>query len=825
MKNSIVPAEYLPDPLPASSNGAAIAPMSDEGWGTAESGGGGDSGAKLRRAWAAIRRFRWLVIILAALGTAGGVAATRAVKPVYEARGAVWITDVTPGMNTQGAYRPPELLPNGAWVQLIKSFAVVDSVVIRQQLFLKPASWQDSVALAGLMPTARVVPGEYTLNVNPAGTAYTLAEAQRGEVEKGTLGDSIGKSVGFAWAPTLASLQNRRTVRFGVVPPRTVSVDLLHRLTVSMQEGSNFVLLTLTGPDKWQTANLLNAWMQQFVSTAATLRKQDLVQQAHILDAQRVLASDQLHAAEGRLQAFQRENITHPGNVSGAAPPTVVLATPGVGGVVASGTGDAFASSYFQRQDQLAQLEANRKALEDVITAGRSGTLQADQVAQIPAVSNAPQLQLAIKDLVDKQAKLTEAQQSYTNFYKPVQNLAADVQNLKTHVIPDLAQQEVQRLRQSESQLRSQVSTQAAQLQSVPARAIEEARLKRDVTTAEGLYNNVETRYEQASLGAASTVPDVSILDPALPASAPQTKRKIMLVLGGLLGAAALGIAIALLLDKLDHRFRYPEQITDELGLDVLGAIPAVPKPEEAATDPDSMLQSVEAFRGLRMSLHHAFTAPPVIVTITSPGVGDGKSMVASNLALSFAEGGYRTLLIDGDIRRGKLHTIFGVERRPGLLDYLAGEVDAAAIMRDVPAHGRLVLIPSGTRRHRGPELLTSARLPALLTMLRSRFDVILVDSAPLAAGVDAYALGVATGNMALVMRTAHTDRRMAVAKMKYLERLPVRLLGAIVNAVPATGPYSEYSYIYGYGPEVDETEVESGAPVLEPVAEEARAE
>jgi capsular exopolysaccharide synthesis family protein len=253
----------------------------------------------------------------------------------------------------------------------------------------------------------------------------------------------------------------------------------------------------------------------------------------------------------------------------------------------------------------------------------------------------------------------------------------------------------------------------------------------------------------------------------------------------------------------IDHRFRYPEQISDELRLDILGAVPAVPKPGEAA-DPEATLQSIEAFRGLRMNMHHAFDAPPVMLTISSPGAGDGKSMISSNLALSFADAGYRTLLIDGDIRRGKLHNVFDLERRPGLLDYLAGDAEITETLRKVPMHAGLTIIPSGTRRHRGPELLTSARLPALLNWARGKYDVVLIDSAPLAAGVDAYALGVATGSMILIMRTGVTDRRVAKAKLKLMERMPIRMLGAVVNAVPAAGLYSEYSYLYGYQPDID---------------------
>ncbi len=80
-----------------------------------------------------------------------GVVATRYIDPVYEARGALWITDV--GTGNDGTYRPPELLPNGSWVQLIRSFAVVDKVVSHERLWVKGKTWKDSVALAGIQPT------------------------------------------------------------------------------------------------------------------------------------------------------------------------------------------------------------------------------------------------------------------------------------------------------------------------------------------------------------------------------------------------------------------------------------------------------------------------------------------------------------------------------------------------------------------------------------------------------------------------------------------------------------------------------------------------
>src|SRR6185437_3518619 len=661
------------------------------------------------------------------------------------------------------------------------SFAVVDRVVADQRLWVKGKTWRDSVALQGIQPTPRTLPGDYTLWSDSTKGTYSLAEAQKGIFEHGRLGDSVGKSVGFAWVPTVASLQGNQAVRFTVVQPRSVGVGLISRLDVSMQENSNFLTLTLTGADKWQTADLLNVWMQQFLATAAELRTRSLATQADILDAQRSSAAENLKSADNALQSFRSRAITKPTEATvSATASTLGIAPPN----------DALSSQYFKSQTDLQTVQRSLQSLESLIPSARQGNFQPDVLAAVPAIAGAPMLTSALKELVEKETQLRGLRQSYTDSFPAVKNMAEAVHTLRTQTIPTLMQTQVDLLRQQEARIAGDVRADSAALEGIPARTAEQQRLQRDQTSAEALYNNVENRYETARLGAESTVPDVSILDPALPAASAQRNVKAMLVGGGFLAAAGLGIIIALLFDMLDHRFRYPEQIADELGLDMMGAIPTVPKPGEGDNDPDAVLQSVEAFRGLRMNLHHMFDSPPVMVTVSSPGVGDGKSMISSNLALSFAEAGFKTLLIDGDIRRGKLHSIFGIERRPGLLDYLSGDVDAAHVMREVPVHGALTLIASGTRRHRGPELLTSARLPALLNLVRSKFDVIIVDSAPLAAGVDAYALSVATRNLLLVMRTAHTDRRVAKAKLKLMERLPVRLLGAVVNAVPSTDLY-----------------------------------
>jgi capsular exopolysaccharide synthesis family protein len=189
----------------------------------------------------------------------------------------------------------------------------------------------------------------------------------------------------------------------------------------------------------------------------------------------------------------------------------------------------------------------------------------------------------------------------------------------------------------------------------------------------------------------------------------------------------------------------------------------------------------------------------PFTLTITSPGPSDGKSLIASNLALSFAESGARTLLIDGDIRRGELAKTFGVPARPGLVEYLDGTALIAEVLQQVASHPNLTLIAGGARRKRAPELLATPQLSQLINQMAMEYDVVIVDSPPLGAGFDAYALATATGNMALVLRTAVTDRKMAAAKLAVVNTLPIRVIGAVLNGIKLTGMYEYYSYYQEY--------------------------
>ena len=258
---------------------------------------------------------------------------------------------------------------------------------------------------------------------------------------------------------------------------------------------------------------------------------------------------------------------------------------------------------------------------------------------------------------------------------------------------------------------------------------------------------------------------------------------------------------LAILLDRFDTRMQYVSDVANALGLDILGVIPVMDRGSKGGDE--STRQAVEAFRDLRVNLEFAYGAgKPLALTLTSPDQSEGKSTLVANLASRFGSVGRRTLVIDGDTRRGDVHRMLDVSRKPGLTDFLRGDVALAETVQATKFAG-VHLIASGSRFQSSPELLASAKLGDLRSELWGCYDVILVDSPPLGAGSDALILGTLTGQLGLVLRAGQSDINYTRAKLAFLERLPVRMLGVIINAcVPgrAQGYYAYSDYIDGYG-------------------------
>ncbi len=761
------------------------------GLGEPDSGGGFSFG----RLFGAMRRYRWLMLGIVLLGTLGGFFATRFIDPVYTVTSTIYIRNA----DAQRSAENDALVKGQNWVELLTTNMVLDSVVVAERLYLLPASVEDTLLFKNFQGRWPWFSGSYVLETDGTGRKYTLKDKSGVLLESGSVGQPIGAKRGMVWNPSAQLLGPEAEVEFDLISPRDASLALQQDLIANLAQEGNFLRVSLSGSDPARVTRTLNLLNDRFVAVVDALNKQQMSALATQLEKDLADVSTQLREADAALENFKVATITKPTE----------------GTAVAAGIGltqPTVMTDYFERRGQLEAIQKDRQRLATVLEKARKGEQVADELATIPSVANAPDLTRALAELGTAEQQLIALRSRYTDSMTNVQNQAAKVNELRTRIIPSYIAGLGSALRAQETALSSAIGEASRELQQIPGRTITEQKLTRDRDILAAMHGNLQMEYQRARLAEASAVPDVRVLDPAVQPQRPSSNSAVMLVLAAFAVSLGLALALALLLDRIDKRLRYPDQVSRDLGLGILGAVPALKKLPSGEQNPEDLAQVVDAFRTIRMNVAHAYgAAGPVTLTISSPGPGDGKSLVSSNLALSFAEAGYRTLLVDGDIRRGELHGMFGTDRRPGLLDHLMGQSSLDAIVRSTN-HKNLTLIPCGTRHHHGPELLGSTAMRELMATLRSQYDAIIVDSPPLGAGIDPFVLGTATGNMLVVLRSGETDRRMAEEKLKNLDRLPIRLLGAVVNDVnTADVQYKNYRYVYGYTADEEPIALEAG--------------
>ena len=355
------------------------------------------------------------------------------------------------------------------------------------------------------------------------------------------------------------------------------------------------------------------------------------------------------------------------------------------------------------------------------------------------------------------------------------------------------------------------------QTEQYPRLEAEQARLSATVGTMQRTFDNLQSEYQLARIAEGVDAGRVQSIDEAtLPTFAVSPNRKRSVIYSALMGLL-LGFVLAFGLDRLDDSVKSPDELHNQMDLPMLGLIPAIrrdrglrktanPALGRLITHADPRSPVAEAYRSLRTNLAFARAqqAPQAIV-IASPGPSDGKSTTAANLAITFAQQGQRTLLIDADLRRAVLNMAFKTQRSPGLTELIVGDVTLEDVMHETEVPN-LSLIASGRFPPNPAELLGSSRMQEVLHQAKAQFDIVLLDSPPLLAVTDAAVLSTMVDGVVLVIRTERTKRDAVRRALGHIRSVRGRLLGVVLNDVDLRsgayyGSYGHYYYSY-YGRE-----------------------
>jgi capsular exopolysaccharide synthesis family protein len=455
-----------------------------------------------------------------------------------------------------------------------------------------------------------------------------------------------------------------------------------------------------------------------------------------------------------------------------------------------------------------------------------------------PLIVNNPLIATLRQQLVSQQAKVSAMKKVYRREFPALMSEEASLTELRGRL-----NSEVQRVQESvkadyeaanrtEKLLNDSFTDQKGQMAKLQDNLTDFQILKRDAQTNEQLYQALLARVKEASIAGTMVPSNVAVIDPAhLPDKPfkPRTGRN--LALGAILGLT-LGVGLAFLLESLDDSIRSIDDLERTCNLPSLGMLPLLSgngkmflghreKPGEkgvrrylprlrrrgqAFADADGDLIVFKNPQSpASEAIRHAHTAimlsasgrPPAAIMVTSPNPGEGKTLVASNLALTFALGGHQTLVIDCDLRKPRMHQIFQMDLQPGLSNYLTGSGTLKEILRPTSVPN-LSVLTAGTRPPSPGILMDSQEFKDLLGQLRERFKHIIIDTPPILAFSDGLIISVLTDGVLLVTRHNLTHKNAAHLAHQRLSQIRAPLMGAVLNCVDAYGQAcGGYNYKY----------------------------
>ncbi len=581
--------------------------------------------------------------------------------------------------------------------------------------------------------------------------------------------------------------------------------EIERNLTVRTSGNSRLLEVTYESPDPKGAADFANTLVSQFIELSQEERWKSAQGTAEWLTSHLDKMKAQLEKSETEMQEYARTS-----------------------GLSFTSEKENLAESRLKElQDDLSKAQADRIANQAKLEGAKSKPADT-----LPEVLDDTTMREYRQRLTDLQRQYAELSATLTPEHYKVQRVQAQIDELKSamqsersNVIRRVGNEYSAALRR-ETLLTKARDEQAKVVADQSEKAIHYDTLKRDVDSNRRLYEVMLQRVKEASLASAMRDSNVMVVDRARPPLLPYRPSLPMNSAIGLCGGALFGFGFVLLRERVNRRISAPGDAQVYLDLPELGVIPldvtAVPRQipngllprrsapvlpawksdcPELATWKRKPSMVAECARTTLTSilLPNENGEGPQVIVITSPCPGDGKTTVACNLSIAVAEIGRKALLIEGDLRRPRLNSVFGVGNHWGLSDVLRGDgalenISVSHLVHETEVAG-LYLLPGGSCGVTPSNLFYSPRMSTLLKKLRAEFDMILMDAPPMIHLADARVLGHLSDGVVLVIRAGQTTTESALSACQRFAEDGTRVLGTILNS---WDPKTTNGYGYG---------------------------
>lgn len=636
--------------------------------------------------------------------------------------------------------------------------------------------------------------------------------------------DSLAKIGDYSAFTLLVSKSGNKVVPLDqdVLRKRLASI-----IRFELKKGVDAVMISCEGRHYHEVQLITNVYGEVFINYSKELNRQDITNVKNFLEVERSKKLDDLNRSEAKLEEFHKR----------------------AGFVVLDDKARTLIDAISRYDAERNSLEIELKANENSLALLKKQIDETDsqlfdyiegQITQ-PYIS---ELQRQIAELevkrdvelaVTKDPKVIEKVRSDydAKINKLKENLEQKTEVLRAGVIarsPEELRNLTQRifdtklilssLRVKTISLKNLLSRYEAEFSQLPAESIEAAKLERERATNEKLYITLEEKYQEATINERSRFGSASMIEPGFDTTTIVAPNKNLILLTGIIVGIVLGLVFAFVRNLLDKTVKTPEQL-EESGFSVLSWIPSFKELlDEQSPETDFVVElkptaSVsEAFKALRTRIQYSKLEekPLKSILITSTIPSEGKTIVAVNLAGSFAQAGKNTLLLDCDLRKPRVHNIFKAERYPGLSDYLFNNVKFEDVIREAKMDS-LSYITSGTIPPNPSEILGSVQMQQFLKRLEELYEIIIIDSPPFISVTDSEILFNITDGTILVARSHLTPFEPFYKTYRRLLTLnPKNLLGCVLNNFAFKSSYGYYyNYYYYYSrPESKEKKKEN---------------
>lgn len=461
---------------------------------------------------------------------------------------------------------------------------------------------------------------------------------------------------------------------------------------------------------------------------------------------------------------------------------------------------------------QVVEAESRRVEAETRYKQAKALENTPDMLDSIPEVLENPLVQSIKKMEVDLYNRMSELSKKYGPNHPQMVAIESELKDLETRKLAE-AKSVVTSLHNEyklalvrEQSLKNAFKKQMGESLEMNKKAIQYGVLQRQAESSRHMYELLIRRFKETSLTEEMRTGNIRIIDKAeIPNKPVKPDKKKNILLGTAMGLF-IGLGLAFLLEYLDNTVKIPDDIKKRLGIPYLGPVPHFDTKEKingysgeliAVHSPKSTAS--EAFRGIRTGLlfSSADRAPQTIL-ITSSGPSEGKTICSVNLAITMAQAGSRVILIDCDMRRPRIHKMFGTGKDVGISNILvgAGSLSDAFIPTGIE---NLDVLPCGPLPPNPSEILGSKKMMLLLEHLKKKYNRIILDTPPITAVTDTLVLVPSVDGVMTVVRAGETPYPVVENGLVQLKTVGAHILGAVLNAVDTTRESYYYYYQYYY--------------------------